>query len=149
MTAPVGIDKSDYDLGLRLDHWGVVVGDLKAGAAGFVSSMGARWDGKVYDDPHQRVRVTFLTAGPGARIELVEPASENSPVSRFLVERGGGLHHVCYEVENIDDALANLRARGAMIAKRPAPAVAFAGRRIAWVITAEKLLMELLDRAGV
>ncbi len=137
------------DLGLRLDHWGFVVSDLQSAASGFVSTLGAKWDGAVFEDPHQHVRVTFLTTGPGARIELVEPAADNSPVSRFLAERGGGLHHVCYEVSDIEAALATLRSRGAMIAKRPMPAVAFNGRRIAWVITAENLLVELLDRAAV
>lgn len=144
----IGVGEAASDLDLRLDHWGFVVGDLQSAAAGFASTLGAKWDGAVFEDPHQRVRVTFLSAGPGARIELVQPASGSSPVSRFLNDRGGGLHHVCYEVRDIEDALATLRSRGAMIAKRPMPAVAFKGRRIAWVITAEKLLVELLDRAA-
>jgi methylmalonyl-CoA/ethylmalonyl-CoA epimerase len=142
------LTETKLDLDLRLDHWGFVVGDLQSGSAGFVKSLGAAWDGKVYEDPLQKVRVTFLTAGPGARIELVEPAAPDSPVIRFLAERGGGLHHVCYDVADIDGALVQMRTRGALIAKRPLPAVAFGGRRIAWVITAEKLLVELLERAA-
>lgn len=134
-------------LGLRLHHWGFVVADLRASAAGFVNSLGAVWDGAVYEDPHQRVTVTFLTAGEGPALELVEPAREDSPVSRFLRERGGGLHHVCYEVADLEAGIADMRARGAALAKRPLPAVAFAGRRIAWVITREKLLVELLEKA--
>ena len=136
-------------LDLRLHHWGFVVGDLQVGASGFVTSLGAAWDGVVYEDPHQRVKVTFLTTGTaGPSFELVEPASEKSPVSRFLRERGGGLHHVCYEIEDIEAGLTDLRARGALIAKRPLPAVAFAGRRIAWVLTPEKLLVELLEKSA-
>ena len=78
------------------------------------------------------------------QIELVEPAGEDSPVLRFL-EQGGGLHHVCYEVADLEEQLVEFRSRGAVIARRPKPAVAFGGRRIAWVITAEKLLVELLE----
>jgi methylmalonyl-CoA/ethylmalonyl-CoA epimerase len=132
---------------LRLHHLGFVVHQIQASAPGFVRSLGAAWDGIVYEDPHQRVKVTFLeTSGSDSKIELVEPASENSPVTRFLREHGGGLHHVCYEVEDLDRSLKDFRGRGAVIAKRPLPAVAFAGRRIAWVVTPEKLLVELLER---
>ena len=136
-------------LDLRLHHWGFVVGDIQAGASGFVTSLGAVWDGVVYEDPQQSVKVTFLTTGDSRpSMELVEPMSEDSPVSRFLQTCGGGLHHVCYEIEDIEAVLANLRARGALITKQPLPAVAFAGRRIAWVITPEKLLVELLEKSA-
>ena len=60
-------------------------------------------------------------------------------------KKGGGLHHLCYEVEDCEKALAAMRQRSAMIVRRPQPAVAFAGRRIAWMLTAEKLLIELLE----
>ena len=102
---------------------------------------------KVFEDPNQKVRVTFLSTGPGqATIELVEPAGPDAPVQRFLNERGGGvLHHVCYEVPDVQEQLVTMRARGAMIAKKPKPAVAFDGRLIAWVITAERLLIEYVE----
>jgi methylmalonyl-CoA/ethylmalonyl-CoA epimerase len=53
---------------------------------------------------------------------------------------------LCYEVLDLERALAAFKSRGAVIAKRPLPAVAFEGRRIAWIVTAEKLLIELLER---
>ncbi len=77
-------------------------------------------------------------------MELVEPAGEQSPVRAFL-ENGGGLHHICYEVADCEKALAAMRQRGAMIVRRTKPAVAFGGRGIAWLLTAEKLLVELLE----
>ncbi len=77
-------------------------------------------------------------------MELVEPASEKSPVRAFL-EKGGGLHHLCYEVQDCEESLRHLRNCGAMIVSRAKPAVAFEGRRIAWALTAEKLLIELLE----
>ena len=71
-------------LDLRLHHWGCVVGHLQVGAPGFVTSLGAAWDGAAYEDPRQRVKVTFLaTRVAGPTLELVEPASEKSTVSRF------------------------------------------------------------------
>jgi methylmalonyl-CoA/ethylmalonyl-CoA epimerase len=131
---------------LRLHHVGFVVANIKTAMPGFLRSLAAEWDGQVFHDPLQKVRVTFLaTRAQDPAIELVEPAADDSPVSRFLQERGGGLHHVCYEVADLEQQLVELRSRGALIVKRPLPAVAFGGRRIAWVITSEKLLVELLE----
>jgi len=135
-------------LPLRLHHVGFVVANIEAAMPGFLRSLAADWDGQVFHDPLQKVRVAFLaTRAQDPAIELVEPAGDDSPVLRFLRERGGGLHHVCYEVADLEEELAAFRSRGALIAKRPLPAVAFAGRRIAWVITSEKLLVELLEEA--
>ena len=134
---------------LRFHHVGFVVASIEQAMPGFVRSMAALWDGRVIHDPLQKVKVAFLTTrAEDPQIELVEPAGEDSPVSGFLA-RGGGLHHVCYEVGDLGGQLDEFRSRGAVIAKRPKPAVAFGGRRIAWVITAEKLLVELLEEGGV
>lgn len=130
-----------------LHHVGFVVPAIADSVKGFVISLAASWDGCVYEDPHQKVKVTFLATRPGeALIELVEPVGEDSPVARFLKEKGSGLHHICYEVDQLERELTEMKARGAVIARRPKPAIAFQGRRIAWVLTAEKLLVELLER---
>jgi methylmalonyl-CoA/ethylmalonyl-CoA epimerase len=137
----------DHDSAQTLHHLGFVVADVATGMEGFVHSLAAMWDGRIYEDPHQRVKVAFLAIRPGdPLIELVQPAAEDSPVRRFLTERGGGLHHVCYEVGDLEQEMAAMKARGSLIVRRPKPAVAFDGRRIAWVLTAEKLLVELLER---
>jgi len=80
------------------------------------------------------------------RVELVEPVGPDSPVEKFL-ERGSGLHHLCYEVDNLDDAVQGGSARGLVMIRRHQPAVAFGGRRIAWFLTRERLLIEYLERA--
>jgi len=131
---------------LRFHHLGYVVSSIETAMPGFVRSLLVTWDGRVVEDPLQKVRVAFLSTRPEAPlVELVEPVGADSPGLRFLQEKGGGMHHVCYEVADLEQELAGLRARGAALAKRPKPAVAFGGRRIAWVITAEKLLVELLE----
>ena len=138
---------TDNDSAQSLHHLGFVVANIAAGMEGFVRSLAAAWDGRVYEDPHQRVKVAFLAIRPGdPLIELVAPAAEDSPVRHFLAQRGGGLHHVCYEVNDLEEQLAEMKARGCMIIRRPKPAIAFDGRRIAWVLTAEKLLVELLEK---
>lgn len=109
--------------------------------------LGADWDEQVFHDPNQGVRVTFLKSQqPGDPLwELVEPAQDESPVQRFAA-KGGGLHHVCYVVDNLERALADARALGALVTRQPMPAVAFGGRRIAWIYTKHRLLIEYLER---
>jgi methylmalonyl-CoA/ethylmalonyl-CoA epimerase len=108
-------------------------------------TLGAAWSGEVFHDPIQKVKVAFFsTAAAGAQIELVEPAAHDAPVRAFL-EKGGGLHHLCYEVEDCETALRGIREQQGVIVKRPNPAVAFNGRRIAWALTKEKLLLEFLE----
>jgi methylmalonyl-CoA/ethylmalonyl-CoA epimerase len=131
---------------LKLHHIGYVVSDIEKAAAGFAGSVGARWDGKIVSDPLQGARVSFLKMGPqDAQIELVEPDSPGAPTARFLRERGAGLHHLCYEVRDLTATLQEMRDAGSLLAKPPKPAAAFGGRKIAWLLTPEKLLLELLE----
>jgi methylmalonyl-CoA/ethylmalonyl-CoA epimerase len=91
--------------------------------------------------------VTFLhpgTAGNPA-IELVAPLDDHAPVSGFL-RRGGGLHHVCYEVDNLEVALRDCLTADVKLVRNAAPAVAFDRRPIAWIYTRYGLLVELLER---
>ena len=130
-----------------LHHLGFVVTSISAVAEEFAFSMSARWDGEITHDPIQRVRVAFFNPVDARNpvFELVEPASEASPVSSFLKKRGG-LHHVCYEIEDLELGLQEARSSGLVIVSAPAPAVAFGGRRIAWVCSKSRLLVELLER---
>jgi methylmalonyl-CoA/ethylmalonyl-CoA epimerase len=133
---------------VRLHHVGFVVAEIESAAQSFQKSMDAGWDGRIFLDPLQKVRVTFLAPRPGeSQIELVEPLGDDSPVRKFLAEKGGGLHHLCYEVADLEAELVALRARGSYIMKRPKPAVAFDGRLIAWIRTPAALLIELLETA--
>jgi methylmalonyl-CoA/ethylmalonyl-CoA epimerase len=133
----------------RFHHVGFVVASIEPSVESFAQSLAAEWDGHIIHDPNQGVRVTFLRTPHAADplFELVEPAGENAPVQTFL-KRGGGLHHICYEVENLDQALTRMRTLGGLITRPPLPAVAFRGRRIAWVYTKNKLLIEYLERSG-
>jgi methylmalonyl-CoA/ethylmalonyl-CoA epimerase len=128
-------------------HVGFVVTSISDSVKGFANVLHATWDEQIFHDPNQGVRVTFLKSkSAGDPLwELVEPADGKSPVQSFA-SKGGGLHHVCYVVENLEQALADARSLGAVITRQPIPAVAFAGRRIAWIYTKNRLLIEYLER---
>lgn len=133
-------------------HVGFVVPSIQDSVQGFADMLQADWDGHIFHDPNQGVRVTFLKSRRAGDplFELVEPAlgestNAKSPVQSFAA-KGGGLHHVCYVVDNLEQELAGARALGALITRPPTPAVAFGGRRIAWVYTKNRLLIEYLER---
>jgi len=128
-------------------HLGFVVASISAVAEEFAAFMTARQDGPIIHDPIQRVRVAFFSphAPQNPVFELVEPAGDTSPVSSFL-KKGGGLHHVCYELDDLEVGLQQAQTVGLVMVAAPAPAVAFGDRRIAWVCSRNRLLMELLER---
>ena len=131
---------------IKLHHVGFVVYSIQECAEAFALSLRATWDGNIVFDPVQKVHVTFFQGHSlsDPLVELVEPGGPESPVSQFA-ERGGGLHHLCYEVRDLDSQLQFCQAVGTRIIRPPVPAVAFGGRRIAWVITKKRLLMEFLE----
>jgi methylmalonyl-CoA/ethylmalonyl-CoA epimerase len=102
---------------------------------------------EVFEDPIQRTRVAFLDLSSPApvQLELVEPATVDSPVARFL-QKGGGLHHLCYEVDDLQEQIRWMKSQRAVLIRSPKPAVAFSGRHIAWVCTRDSLLVEYLER---
>jgi methylmalonyl-CoA/ethylmalonyl-CoA epimerase len=128
-------------------HVGFVVKSIADSVKSFAVILQSEWDEQVFHDPKQGVRVAFLKSAAAADPlwELVEPADDKSPVQSFAA-KGGGLHHVCYVVEKLEDSLTRARALGAVIAREPMPAVAFGGRRIAWIYTKNRLLIEYLER---
>ncbi|MFZ0977979.1 MAG: VOC family protein [Candidatus Acidiferrales bacterium] len=132
---------------MKLHHFGFVVKSIQDCGWSFAQALGASWDEKIFFDPLQKVRVTFFEGRNNADplIELVEPGGEDSPVTQFL-QRGGGLHHLCYEVDDLEGHLEFCKSVGNTIIRPPVPAVAFGGRRIAWAVTRKRLLVEFLER---
>ncbi|MGA8764512.1 MAG: VOC family protein [Candidatus Sulfotelmatobacter sp.] len=143
--ATAGVSLSWTPVG-TLHHVGFVVASITTAAPQFAAIMDSDWDGEILLDPLQAARVTFLRGKVASNplFELVEPAGKDSPVGKFL-ERGGGLHHLCYQVKDLEEQLQLSRETGALVIRQPAPAVAFGGRRIAWVFTKTKLLIEYLE----
>lgn len=139
---------SSNQVGERLHHIGFVVASIAPVIESFCRAVGGSNWSETWHDPIQRVRIAFIYPGhPGDfSVELVEPAGLGSPVERFL-ERSGGLHHLWYEVDNLDETVRATSARGLIMIRRPQPAIAFGGRRVPWFLSRERLLIEYLERA--
>jgi methylmalonyl-CoA/ethylmalonyl-CoA epimerase len=98
----------------RLNHVAIAVRDLNAAVATYKTTLGAKVT-EPTAQPEHGVTVVFVEL-PNTKIEFLEPLGENSPIAKFL-ERNpdGGIHHVCYEVEDILAARDQLKAHGARV----------------------------------
>ncbi len=99
-------------------------------------------------DPVQQVRVCFAAMPGGTTIELVEPLGEHSPVYEIIGSQRGGLYHLCYEVGDLDGELLRFRRRRCLPLGKPVEAAAFGGRRIVFLLTPQRDLIELLEAGG-
>ena len=137
------------DLDLRMRHIGIAVPELEPAAEMLSALMGYRIISGPFDDPLQKVRVLFLGKHENdpAEIELVAPLSNDSPVNAMLTKGKGGAYHLCFETPDLDAALQHARQNGCVVVAEPVPAVAFAGRRIAWIYTSTRQLFELVEAA--
>lgn len=98
----------------RLNHVAIVVPDLEAASRVYRDQLGAAVSGPV-DLPDHGVTTVFVEL-PNTKIELLHPLGENSPIASFLERQSsGGMHHLCYEVDDIEAAAKRLADHGARI----------------------------------
>jgi methylmalonyl-CoA/ethylmalonyl-CoA epimerase len=129
----------------KFHHVGIAVRDLAAAIPVYQKLFGYQLVSGPFEDPIQKVAVCFLSRGEyDPVLELVAPAGENSPVDRTL-KKGGGTYHICYEVPEIRLAIEHLTSDGCLLISGPVPAVAFQMREIAWLMTEDGLLVELVE----
>jgi LAO/AO transport system kinase len=130
---------------LQIDHLGIAVCSLDEAAA-FYESLGLRVSHRE-TVPAEKVRVAMLPAGE-SRIELLEPVSADSPISKFLEKRGPGLHHVALKVPNLAGAIERLRASGARLLNEPRPGAD--GHLYVFIHPASTggVLLELIQESG-
>ena len=103
----------------RLNHVGIATPSIAKSVETYRLLLGAEKIGEPFDLPAQGVKVCFVDA-PNTQIELIEPYDESSPIAGFLRKNpAGGQHHVCFEVPDIHEAVAHLKANGATVLGEP------------------------------
>ena len=113
----------------RLNHVAIVVPDLSAASKVYSDTLGAKVSAPE-DLPEHGVTVVFVEL-PNTKIELLHPLGENSPVAKFLTNNtSGGMHHVCYEVEDILAARDQLVQEGAKILGDGEPKIGAHGKPV-------------------
>lgn len=113
----------------RLNHVAIAVPDLAAATAMYRDTLGAA----VTDpqpEPDHGVTVVFIEL-PNTKIELLEPLGEGSPITSFLAKSpSGGIHHICYEVDDILAARDRLKAKGARVLGTGEPKIGAHGKPV-------------------
>ena len=113
----------------RLNHVAIAVPDLQAAAAQYESTLGAKV-GPPQDEPDHGVTVVFIEL-PNTKIELLFPLGEGSPIQNFLDKNpSGGIHHICYEVDDILAARAQLQRQGARVLGSGEPKIGAHGKPV-------------------
>ncbi|MFN4165634.1 MAG: methylmalonyl-CoA epimerase [Ferrovibrio sp.] len=113
----------------RLNHVAIAVPNLAAAAATYANTLGAKVSDPV-DEPDHGVTVVFVEL-PNTKIELLHPLGENSPIAKFLANNpSGGMHHVCYEVDDIIAARDKLKAEGARVLGDGEPKIGAHGKPV-------------------
>ena len=113
----------------RLNHVAIAVPDLQAAAAQYESTLGAKI-GPPQDEPDHGVTVVFIEL-PNTKIELLFPLGEGSPIQNFLDKNpSGGIHHICYEVDDILAARAQLQSQGARVLGSGGPKIGAHGKPV-------------------
>jgi len=129
---------------MRLHHIGIAVDNIAEKATLYCRTVPVGFPAEIIHDEIQQVRVAFANVGNGITIEFIEPDGENSPVANAL-RHGISLHHICYEVQDLEQAIAQAYAAGALIVCEPVPARAFQGRRIAFIYSPVGGLTEFVE----
>jgi methylmalonyl-CoA/ethylmalonyl-CoA epimerase len=113
----------------RLNHVAIAVPDLAKGTATYAVTLGAKVSAPL-PQPEHGVTVVFIEL-PNTKIELLEPLGADSPIAKFL-ERNpeGGIHHVCYEVDDILAARDRLKADGARVLGSGEPKIGAHGKPV-------------------
>jgi len=113
----------------RLNHVAIAVPDLAAAAASYAGALGAKVS-PPQDEPDHGVTVVFVEL-PNTKIELLTPLGEASPIAPFLERNpAGGMHHVCYEVDDILAARDRLKSQGARVLGNGEPKIGAHGKPV-------------------
>lgn len=116
----------------RLNHVAIAVSDIKAAAKIYKDTLGATVSEEVAQPDHG-VTTVFVEL-PNTKIELLEPLGEASPISKFLERnKSGGMHHICYEVEDIRAAIDHLKGEGATVLGTGEPKIGAHGKPVVFL----------------
>jgi methylmalonyl-CoA/ethylmalonyl-CoA epimerase len=130
----------------RLDHIGIAVSSIDD-ALGIYRALGLS-ESKREEVASQGVITAFLPVGD-TRLELLQPIGSDSPIAKFLAKRGPGIHHVCFSVDHLDDAVEDLKSRGfRLVNESPVPGAD--GKRVAFLhpSAGHGVLIELSEGAS-
>jgi len=128
---------------MKFHHIGVAVNDIAATAAVYVD--GGYKQSEISYDPIQNVNICWLTKEGMPVVELLEPVNEASPVNKILKKNGVTPYHTCYKVDDIEQAVQELRIMKYVVVSKPVDAVAIHNCKVAFLFNKNIGLIELVE----
>lgn len=143
-------------MSMRLNHIGIIVKNIEEYKKLF-DAIGLNNTTDTATDPIQKVMGLFIDVGfdNSVHIELLEPVDDTSPVINFLKKKGGGLHHLCFEVEDIQAKTEEFKKKGFKVVSPPVECVAYdenfkracsTHTKIAFFMVSDRMLIELIEK---
>ncbi len=129
---------------MKIDHICFAVKNISEGVAYWESVFGYRQMTEVVQNSLQKVKVAFLCKEDSLLVKLIEPLEDNLSLVNF-VNRGGGFHHLCFRVENMEEQLNELKGKGLIMLVPPQPGEAFNNHNIAFLLAKYGTNVELID----
>lgn len=128
----------------RIDHIAIVVPNIEEALAFYQDTLGLKLT-HIEEMVEQEVIAAFLPAGD-SEIELVEPINDTSGIARYMSKRGAGIHHICIEVDDIEETLTQFKVRGVELINEE-PVIGSGGKKIAFVhpCSTHGVLVELYE----
>ena len=114
----------------KIDHIAIVVPNIPEALTFWRDALGLELS-HLEEVPEQEALIAFLPTGE-SEVELVEPTTEGSGMARFMAKRGPGMHHICFEVDDIEGTLARLKEQGVQLINEE-PTIGAGGKRMAFI----------------
>jgi methylmalonyl-CoA/ethylmalonyl-CoA epimerase len=130
---------------LFFDHVGIVVADIEAGGVSLTRALGSLSWTRRFDDTRLGVAVRFARDRSGMVYELIAPFGDTSPIARTLKSRANLLNHMAYRTSSLDSGVKQVRAMGALPVGAAAPALAYGGAPVQFLMLPLGFLIELIE----
>jgi methylmalonyl-CoA/ethylmalonyl-CoA epimerase len=114
----------------KIDHIAIVVPNIPEALTFWRDALGLELS-HLEEVPEQEALIAFLPTGE-SEVELVEPTTDSSGMARFMAKRGPGMHHICFEVDDIEGTLARLKEQGVQLINEE-PTIGAGGKRMAFI----------------
>jgi methylmalonyl-CoA/ethylmalonyl-CoA epimerase len=130
---------------LKIDHLGIAVNSIEDGKNFWTDALGLEFEGSETVE-EQKVTTAFFPVGE-SEVELLESTAPDGPIAKFLDKKGPGIHHVAFRVENVEEALAELKEKGIRLIDEK-PRMGAGGAKIAFLHpkATNGILVELCER---
>ena len=130
---------------LKIDHLGIAVNSIEDGKKFWTDALGLEFEGSETVE-EQKVTTAFFPVGE-SEVELLESTAPDGPIAKFLEKKGPGIHHVAFRVENVEEALAELKEKGIRLIDEK-PRMGAGGAKIAFLHpkATNGFLVELCER---